>query len=224
MFNSALFIIMTLISLSFILMAFKLGKHYLIAMIAILTILANIFVLKGMYLFGLAATGGNVIYASIFLGTDLLSEYYGKKTARQAVWVGFFASMFFLITSQFIIRFNPAEYDFAQGALETLFTLAPRIVLGSMLAYLISQNLDVWLFNKIKNKTGERMLWLRNNASTWISQLVDSTIFHLIAFWGIFPNLWQLILFVYIVKIIVATLDTPFIYLSRLTKPNDLTT
>lgn len=217
--NEILFIIMTLISLSFVLLAFRLGKTWVIALIAVSTVLANIFVLKGMYLFGLASTGGNVVYASIFLGTDLLAEHYGKKTARQAVMIGFFCSIFFLVTSQFILKFTPADYDFASGALETLFSLTPRIILGSMTAYLISQNLDIWIFYKIKNKTGDRLLWLRNNASTWASQLVDSVIFHLIAFWGVFPNLWQLILFVYLVKIIIAIIDTPFIYLSKLIKP-----
>ncbi len=213
--NELLFIIMTLISLVFMLIAFRLGKNWVMAMIAVSAVLANIFVIKGMYLFGLAATGGNIIYASIFFGTDLLAEHYGKKTARKAVWIGFFASLFFLITSQFILRFVPADYDIAQEAFKTIFSLTPRIVLGSMIAYLISQNLDVWIFAKLKAKTEGKYLWLRNNASTWASQLVDSIIFTLIAFLGVYPMLWQMILFTYIIKLIVAALDTPFIYLSK---------
>ncbi|MBU1131541.1 queuosine precursor transporter [Patescibacteria group bacterium] len=215
--NELLFIIMSLVSLSFVLLAFRLGKVWLVGIICANVILMNIFVVKGMYLFGLAATGGNVLYASIFLATDLLCEHYGKKEAMRAVRIGFFVSIFFLIMSQFILRFIPADYDFAQGAMKTLFTLTPRIVLGSMAAYLVSQHLDVWLFNKIKEKTQGRMLWLRNNGSTFVSQLVDSAIFTVIAFAGVYPLL-ELIVFTYIIKIIVAVLDTPFMYFSKMIK------
>lgn len=212
--NELLFIIMSLVSLGFVLLAFRLGKAWLIGLICADVILMNIFVVKGMYLFGLAATGGNVLYASIFLATDILCEHYGKQEAIRAVRIGFFVSIFFLIMSQFILKFIPADYDFAQGAMKNLFMLTPRIVLGSMIAYLISQHLDVWLYNKIKEKTKGKMLWLRNNGSTWVSQLVDSIIFTVIAFAGVYP-LFELILFTYIIKIIVAILDTPFIYLSK---------
>lgn len=204
------------------LFAFRMGKIWVIGMIAAYAILMNIFVTKGMYLFGLAATGGNVLYASIFLGTDLLAEHYGKKTATRAIRIGFLASIFFLIMSQFILWFEPADFDFAQGAFETIFTLTPRIVIGSLIAYLISQHLDVWLFHKIKKKTQGKHLWLRNNGSTWISQAVDSIIFTLIAFLGVFPSIWQIILFTYIIKIIVAAIDTPFIYLSKQFLPKEL--
>ena len=212
--NEILFIIMSLVSLGFVLLAFRLGRPWLIGLICVNVVLMNIFVVKGIYLFGLAATGGNVLYASIFLATDLLCEHYGKKEAMRAVRIGFFVSIFFLVMSQFILRFIPADYDFANDAMKTLFTLTPRIVLGSMIAYLVSQHLDVWIFNKIKEKTGDKMLWLRNNGSTWVSQLVDSIIFTVIAFAGVYP-LFQLIVFTYIIKIIVAALDTPFIYLSK---------
>ena len=89
-----------------------------------------------------------------------------------------------------------------------------------MVAYLISQHLDVWIFNKIKQKTGGKMLWLRNNGSTLISQLVDSAIFTIIAFAGVYP-LWELMLFTYIIKVIVAVLDTPFMYLAKKIKYGD---
>jgi queuosine precursor transporter len=220
--NEAYFILMSLVSLGFMLFAFRLGKTWVIGMIAVNAVLMNIFVIKGMYLFGLAATGGNVLYASIFLGTDLLSEHYGSKEARQAVMTGFLASLFFIVMSQFILKFTPADYDFAQGALKTILTLTPRIVAGSMIAYLISQNLDVWLFHRIKEKTHGKYLWLRNNGSTWVSQAIDSVVFTLIAFWGVFPDIWQIILFTYIIKIIVAAVDTPFLYLSKKLLPKEL--
>ncbi|NUM25790.1 MAG: queuosine precursor transporter [Candidatus Buchananbacteria bacterium] len=219
--NSVLFILEALVTLLFVLIAFRLGKTWLIALIAVSVVLMNIFVIKGMYLFGLAVTGGNVLYGSTSLAIDVINEHYGRKEATKAVMTGFFVTVFFLISSQFILHFQPADYDIAQSSLATLFTLTPRIVIGSMIAYLVAENLDVWLFTKIKKLTGEKYLWLRATGSTWISQLVDSITFTVIAFAGVYP-LFDLILFTYLIKIIVSILDTPFIYLTRHFKPKEL--
>lgn len=219
--NSVLFLIWVLVCLSFVLVAFRFGKCWLFGLVVANVILANIFVVKGMVLFGLAATGGNAVYASIFLATDILAEYYGYNTARRAVFLGFFASVFFLIGTQFILKFDPADYDIAQPAFSTIFALTPRIVIASMIAYLISQNLDISLFHAIKRLTGGRHLWLRNNGSTIASQFVDTAIFTLIAFWGVYPHLLEMILFTWLLKVIVAICDTPFMYLAAHFKPND---
>lgn len=216
--NEVLFILMSLVSLGFVLLAFRLGKTWLIALIAVNAVLMNIFVVKQMTLFGLAATGGNVLYASIFLSTDLLAEHYGRSQALRAVRIGFFASIFFLIASQFILRFAPNDWDIAQESFKLLFSVTPRIVAGSMIAYLISQHFDVYFFEKIKKITKGKYLWLRNNASTFTSQFIDSVIFTYIAFYGVpgFEKLGEIILFTWFIKIIVAVLDTPFMYLSTL--------
>ncbi len=118
---------------------------------------------------------------------------------------------------QIALLFQPAADDFAQPHLSALFGFMPRIALASMAAYLISQMHDVWAFHAIKERTGGRMLWLRNNASTMISQLLDSSIFCIIAFWGLFPmNVFmEILLSTYIIKVAVAALDTPFMYLAR---------
>lgn len=216
--NEAFFIIQSLISLTFALFAFRMGKKWLIAFLAVNVVLMNIFVLKQMDLFGLAATGGNVLYATVFLCTDLLAEHYGKKEAIRAVRIGFFASIVFLVMTQFILKFAPNDWDFAQGAFETIFTLSPRIVAASMATYLVAQHLDVYLFDKIKKKTKGKMLWLRNNGSTFVSQFVDSAMFTMLAFYGVpgFEAIFEIIIFTWIIKIIVAALDTPFMYLSKM--------
>ena len=214
--NELLFFLQTIVSLVFTLVAFRLGYTYLVGLIAGQVVLMNIFVVKQMTLFGFVVTGGNVLYASIFLGTDLLAEHYGKEKAYEAVRIGFCVSLFFLIMSQFILKYTPFKEDIAQPAFITLFTLTPRIVLGSMAAYLLAQHADVFLFHKILEKTGKKWLWLRNNGSTFCSQLLDTVTFTLIAFLGVYPNILMLIISTYIIKIIVAMLDTPFIYLSKL--------
>jgi len=217
--NELLFLAESIIVLSLVVFAHYLGRSYLIGLLAVSAVLMNIFVVKGVVLFGLATAGGSVLYAGMFLINDILNEHYGKKVANQAIWIGFFVSLFFLITSQFALMYLPASYDIGQPAFAIIFTLTPRIVAASMAAYLVAQFLDVWLFARIKEKTGGRFLWVRNNISTAIAQLLDAIVFNLIAFLGVYPNLLEFIIFAYIFKIFLALLDTPFVYLTKIIKP-----
>jgi len=225
--NELLFIIQTIIGLAFTLVAFSMGRNWLYGYIAVCIVLANIFVTKQITLFGIPATGGNVLYGSIFLATDLLAEHFGKREARQAILLGFGAALFYLIMSQFILKFSPSPDDWgAAEGMATIFDFAPAIVIASLMAYLISQFHDIWAFHWIREKTGGRYLWLRNNGSTWVSQLIDSVVFSILAFLVLpilFPNAEALpfdivvgiIISTYFLKILVAAIDTPFIYLSH---------
>lgn len=215
--NEYLFFFWTLLVICLVLAAFRLGRVALYGIIGVYIILANIFVTKQITLFGFAATGGNSLYGAIFLATDLLSEYWGKKEARRAVWFGWIVAAFFLIATQVFLWFKPSPDDFVHESMKTIFSLTPRIVAGSLIAYFISQTHDVWAFHFWKAKTGGKYLWLRNNASTFVSQLFDTVIFTLIAFYGVFPTavLVQIVVTTYLLKILVALIDTPFIYLSR---------
>ena len=215
--NEVIFILKLLTGLSITLVAFRLGKEWLFAIVAVYVVLANIFVTKQIVLLGMAATGGNAVYGCVFFATDLLSEHYSPREARKAVMIGFFASVAYVIMSQLIIAFKPSSEDLVHTGMLSIFTLAPRIVAASMAAYLVSQFHDIWAFHFWKKCTKGRFLWLRNNLSTWVSQSIDSTIFVLLAFIGVFSGsvLWQIIVTTYILKIIVALIDTPFIYLSH---------
>ena len=222
--NGALFVLQTLVILALVLGCFRLGRIWLTAFVGMSAVLINLAVLKQMDLFGYAATGGNVLYAAIFFATDLLDEYWGPRAANQAVRIGFLGGLLYLASTQVILLYVPNATDFAHPAMQTLFGLVPRIVGGSLLAYLISQHLDVWLFWRIRQATGAgRLLWLRNNLSTWLSQAVDTVVFSLVAFAGVpdFP-LGEVIAVTYALKVLVAVLDTPFIYLSRRFLPDEL--
>ncbi len=222
--NEVLFFIKLLVGIGFVLAAFRLGKYWLYSVVAVYIVLANILVTKQITLFGLAATGGNVVYGCTFLVTDLLAEHYGKREARRAVLVGFFASAVYLAMSQLILAFQPSGEDFAQEGMVSIFSLAPRIVAASLAAYLVSQFHDIWAFHFWRKLTKGKRLWMRNNFSTWVSQLMDTTVFVLGAFYGVFPGkvLLQIIITTYILKVIVALIDTPFIYLSYKLKPREL--
>ncbi|MGM9987924.1 MAG: queuosine precursor transporter [Bacillaceae bacterium] len=202
------------------------GKVGIFAYIALSVIGANIQVTKTVELLGFTTSLGNAMYTGIYLGTDLLNEKYGAKEARRAVWVGFFIMLAFTITTQLAIMVTPHETDWAQPHLQSLFGVFPAILIVSFSAFLISQQLDVSIYHWIKKKLpAYKYLWVRNNGSTVISQLVDTAIFTFLLTdylpWGIFPKEACVSIFVstYIIKVLVSTLDTPFIYLMTKTKP-----
>jgi uncharacterized integral membrane protein (TIGR00697 family) len=218
--NESLWLLLLLANFSAILLAYRFfGKLGLYIWIPIATILANIQVMKMVDLLSIGVTLGNITYASSFLVTDILSENYGQKSARKAVFIGFFSLAATVIIMNLALMFKPNEFDFIQESLRNIFAILPRIALASLVAYGVSQLHDVWAYNFWKNIfPGMKYLWLRNNASTMVSQLIDSVIFTFIAFWGLLPNseFVQILITTYILKWFVAAVDTPFLYLARL--------
>lgn len=217
--NELLWITFALVNFSLLLILYRLfGKYGLFVWIGMATVVANIQVVKTVELFGLTATLGNIIYGTAFLATDILNEKYGKATAKKAVWLGFSALVIMTIMMQFALRFLPAESDIAQSAIETLFGIVPQIAIGSMLAYIVSQYFDVWLYAFLKRIfPNDNQLWIRNNGSTMISQLLDTAVFCGIAFYGLYPfGVWLEIFWTtYFIKFIVSALDTPFLYAAK---------
>ena len=204
------------------------GKSGLYIMIAIVTIFANIEVLMLIDGFGMKQTLGNVMFASTYLITDILSENEGKKCAAKAVWIGVFSAVVMLIFTQYMGFYLPAESDWAGKHLTILFSRTPRIVLASLTSYVVSQRFDVWLYHfwwdLTEKKTGshKRFLWLRNNCSTLISQVVNTLVFTSIAFVGVYnlKNLVFIMFSSYVIFIFTSLLDTPVVYIARYLKQN----
>ena len=221
--NELLWLAMLLANFFLIILAYKLfGKWGLIIWIPISVIVANIQVIQTVKLFGLVATLGNIVYATSFLVTDILSENYGKKEAQNAVWIGFFSLISMTLLMNLALVFKPLAGDeFATKAHEatsTIFSLMPRIAVASLSAYLLSQRHDVWAYHFWRKRfSKDNQIWLRNNLSTMISQLIDSSVFVLIAFYGVFETavLWEIFITTYILKWVVAAADTPFVYWSK---------
>ncbi len=224
--NEFLWFSFAIVNFVMITLSYKLfGKNGLYAWIAAGTVIANIQVTKSVNIFGFAATLGNIMYGTLFLATDALGEKYSKKDAFKGVMIGFFILLSTTIIMQIALAFTPNSEDFAHDSLDTIFGLMPRIAFASILAYLISQFLDVTLFDKIKKAfPDDKYLIVRNNGSTLISQLVDTAIFVPIAFLGVYDNSIVLDIFIttYIIKLIVAFFDTPFVYLIKRIKPLEL--
>jgi len=151
--NELLFIICVVFYLGAVLLLYKLfGKSGLYAFAVFGTLLGNIAVCKCADLFGLSSTCGNILYASTFLVTDILSEKYGKKSATRAVALSFSTMVLWLIGTQLILCFTPNANDYINESLKVVFGLAPRITLASLAGFLCSQNIDVFLYHFIWSK------------------------------------------------------------------------
>lgn len=195
----------------------------------IATILANIEVLRVVDAFGIEQTLGNVLFASTFLVTDILSEKEGVKTANRAVSLGIITSIVFIVISQSWLLYTPAESDWAGESFSVIFSNTPRLILASLIVYAICQRFDVWLYHKwwklTEKKCGEssRFLWVRNNFSTLISQALNTVLYNLAAFWGIYDGatLASICLGCYVVFIVTSIADTPVIYIARKITPAD---
>ena len=218
--NELIFFITVLVFLGSVLLLYKLfGKNGLYAFAIFGTLLGNVAVCKNVDIFGAATTTGNVLYASTFLVTDILSEKYGKKDAAKAVAYSFSVMLLWMLGTQLILWFTPNANDYINDSLKIVFGLVPRITVASLIGFVCSQNLDVFLYHYIWSRTGDSRawLWLRNNGSTLTSQLIDTVLFVCIAFWGVYPTggFLSILITTYVFKAIVALLDTPYIYLAR---------
>ena len=207
-----------------VLLAYRLfGKTGLYAMTVITTILANIEVLLLVDAFGMTQTLGNVTFAATYLITDILSENEGKKSAARAVWLGVFTSVVMLAFTQYWLLYSPSSADWVSPHIHAIFSTTPRLLLASFLGYVVSQRFDVWLYHHwwdlTTKKTGNsrKFLWLRNNGSTLISQIINTVIFNLTAFAGQYdtPTLISITVSSYIIYVFTSLLDTPFVYLAR---------
>ena len=174
---------------------------------------------------------GTILFASTFLCTDILSEYYGKEKARKNVLIGFCSFFLMTILMLVTIGIQRAEDEWVsrvQESLAILFTPMTSIFVASMIAYLISQYFDIWFFSYLKTVSSNKLLWLRNNVSTAVSSLIDNTIFSIFAWIILNPNPFPLsdvimifILGVYLLRVFIAILDTPFIYLAKYFIPEE---
>ncbi len=222
--NEILLILSLIVTYTIVLGLFRLFRDqglYLWTIVA--TISANIEVLILINAFGMEMTLGNILFASTFLVTDILSELYGKKAAQTAVWMGIATSVIFILISQSWMLYLPNENDFASPAIRTVFSNTPRLMLVGIAVYVAVQFFDVWAYHRwwefTSRKFGDRkrFLWLRNNGSTLISQFLNAVLFTFGAFFGTYniPSLISITLSSYVIFIATSLADTPFVYLAR---------
>lgn len=200
---------------------------FFIASLVLTNLIAGRFFTLKLPLLGIdwALSSGIIAYPITFLVTDVISEVFGEKRAKSLVLTGFIVSLFTVCIILISIKLPIWENSPVDGQSYTnVFGLAPGIVFGSMIAYLSAQYVDVQLFEFWRKLTKGKHLWLRNNGSTILSQLIDTSLVVIIAL-IIYPKFsgtseaitWavamQIILGQYIFKAVIALFDTPFVYL-----------
>ncbi|MGN1452252.1 MAG: queuosine precursor transporter [Eubacteriales bacterium] len=222
--NELLLIASVIVIYGAVLLAYRIfGKIGLYAMTVITTILANIEVLMLVNAFGMEQTLGNVMFAATYLITDILSENEGRESASRAVWIGVLGAVAMLVFTQYWLLYIPAESDWAGEHIRAIFSTTPRLLAASLIGYIVSQRFDVWLYHRwwafTEKKTGNssRFLWLRNNGSTLISQIINTVLFSTIAFagWYDVKTLVSVMISSYVIFIFTSLLDTPAVYLAR---------
>ncbi len=192
----------------------RLGYGILVGVYSGLVVTSSLAASKLISVFGLVVPAGVIVYAMSFLATDLLSECYGKREARVAVWAGLFSMALFFAYSKITVYWPAASFYQNTEAYNVIAGQSARIALAGLIAFVISQLWDIFVFHLLKERHGRAHLWARNIGSTVGSQLIDTAVFISIAFYGVAPIL-PLIGAQYLIKVMVAGLDTPFAYWGR---------
>ncbi len=179
---------------------------------------ANTLGLKIMpFLFGSHISVGVFSFPIVFIMTDVIGEVYGKKIARLFVLAGFISTALFMLYSLLSLILPWAHAGlWAKSGYNLVFGLSLRISLASLIAFIIGEYQDVITFFFLKNKLGEKHFWIRSNLSNLWSQFLDTVIFMLIAFAGLYP--WKSLLFLiltwWLYKVLLGLLYTPLSYLA----------
>lgn len=192
-----------------------LGRSALTSWIALLSLLANFFVLKQIDLLGFNATASDVFAIGGLLGLNLLQEQYGRKAAREAIWISFSALLFFLLFSQIHLYYQASIFDNSQAAYVTLLQPAPRILLASLVTFLLVDQLDSRLYHQLRQKYPQLSAWWSSALSIAICQLIDTLLFTLLGLYGIVEALLEIIIISYGIKLLAIANTLPWTLITR---------
>lgn len=203
------------------------GKVGLICWLVFATICANIEVNLVVEAFGIKQTLGNILFASTFLVTDIISEIYGKGEAKKAVRVGVVTTFCFTLLVQLWLLYIPLRSDGISISFRNLFSPTLRILLAGLIVYVIVQFFDVYLYHKVWNFTARKidksrdLLWVRNLIATLSSQFFNVILFTLLAFWGVYESIIivHIIVSSYLIFIVTSFASLIAIYIARKIAP-----
>ena len=160
------------------------------------------------------ATAATLVFSVTFLLTDFVNEKFGRKETQKMIFIAFITQIAITLFIWLSISLTPAPFWPDQEIFAKIMGFAPRIMLAGWIAFLISENMDAYIFSWFKKKTKGKHLWMRNAFSSIPSMALDTVIFVSIAFYGVQPLL-PLITGVLVIKWIVGVVDIPFMYLNR---------
>lgn len=208
--NELIFLLHIGLVVAFLFLSLRLGERALIGFGALQGVLANLFVLKQIRLFGFAVTATDVFAIGAILSLNLLQEYYGKESAKQAIRLSFVSLLFFFAMSQIHLLYLPTPADGTQGAFLTLFSSTPRIIFASIATFYLVQQFDLRFFSLLKGS-----LPLRVALSLLVSQLIDTVAFSFFGLYGLVESVFDIILVSFLMKTILIAISSPFVAFSK---------
>ncbi len=203
MMNEWIFFSQTFAIVAFALGALRIGKEALIAWVAIQALIANLFVLKQIDLFGLEVTASDSFAIGSLLGLNLLQEHFGREEANKATKICFFFLCFFTLVSQLHLFYEPNASDTTQSAFSTLLSLAPRLLIASMASFFLVQRFDVFFFSHLKKIAPSLDFAWRLALCLTVSQLLDTVFFSFGGLFGVVVSLIDIIVMSFLIKLIV---------------------
>lgn len=213
--NELLFFTQTLLIVGFALGALKLGKEALTAWVAIQALIANLFVLKQITLFGFEVTASDVFAIGSLLGLNFLQEYFSKEDAAKATWICFFFMLFFTLVSQLHLFYAPSPNDTTQPAFSAILSLSPRLLIASMSVFFVVQQIDIRFFAFLKKRMGKTSFAVRAGIALVVSQFLDTFLFSFAGLYGIVASLTDIILLSFLIKLIVIFCFTSFMRFAK---------
>ncbi len=215
MVNELLFLSHIILMLGALVGALLLGEHALVALIGLCGVLANMFVIKQIGLFGLEVTASDVYMIGSVLGVNLLQEFYSRRIARRAILISFLLMVLYLVLSQMHVAFVPSAHDMAHGHFRVLFASLPRIIISSVVVYLAVQRFDYYLYGVLRQLTRGRWFVARNMVTLTMSQGLDTVLFTFAALYGIVASVGAVMAFSFMIKMGIVLCAAPFIALAR---------
>lgn len=208
--NEFILIFHIAVVVAFVLGALRLGKSSLIALIALQGVLANLFVVKQMSLFGFSVTCSDVFAVGGILALNLLQEYFGKEAAKEAVRISLLTLLFFAFMAQVHLLYMPTLHDATQTAFQTLFSSSFRIVFASIATFYLVQKFDVRFFGLLRGK-----LPIRIAISLLCSQFLDTVLFSFLGLYGLVESIFDIVLVSFLIKCLIIGASSPFVSFSK---------
>jgi uncharacterized integral membrane protein (TIGR00697 family) len=217
--NELLLIGQAVASAAAVLLTWRFARDKLSEVIVVFLILITIGGGKLVPFFGHVTNSGNIFYAGVFLATYFLIERMGKRQGIYSTWLAVIFVAFFFIFIQIIVQFTSAPVTSSfSNALEDAFAPFSRLTAASLIAFVLSQNLNVYLYIYLKERWNGEWLWLRANIASFIALILGSAVFFTIAFWGIVApaNVVDVVLTGITIKVLFIAITSPLLYLNRI--------
>lgn len=209
--NEIIFLLQILAIVLFAQGALKLGKSALTAWVAVQAMIANLFVLKQVTLFGFDVTASDAFAIGSLLGLNFLQEYFSQEDAKKATWICFFFMFFFAVVSQLHLHYIPNQYDTTQHSFVEILSPAPRLLFASMTVFFLVQQIDIRFFSFLKQRCASLSFPIRAAIALVVSQFLDTFLFSFLGLYGIVVSVFDIIIVSFAIKLMVIFCITPLL-------------